>query len=299
MPSLITHHLIARKVLRTDAAQYIERPDAFLIGALGPDILFFHRVFPWQIGKPMHRAGVALHTMSTGRLLELCRALAATTYPRDVAHSVVLGILCHYAGDRTLHPYVRCVQRRLQAEEPDYAKAGNLYHHRIESMLDGILLAKETGRRVRAFPLTTCLPGRCPDRDRAIGSFYQRLIPLTVGIRTEGVPFDKLVDDLRTALILLDDRSGMKRAVACRAEKILHTGALLSPLLRTVPDGPDYANFRHNAWNDADGAVRHDDALALFRQAVSLSVSLIEGYERGVGGKELACGINFAGERRE
>lgn len=85
----------------------------------------------------------------------------------------VEGFFCHYALDRSVHPFVYYWQEKLRQAEPDYGKKGNAYHFRIESALDTIALRRETGRLIRDFRLKTVLPEDADGLYAAVG----RLLP--------------------------------------------------------------------------------------------------------------------------
>lgn len=101
-----------------------------------------------------------MHKLSPARIFEGFRAvLNRTEEPqRSLMQSYVEGFFCHYALDRTAHPFVRFWQEALAGEQPAYAKSAHTYHFRIESALDTIILRRETGRLIQDFKLTAVLP---------------------------------------------------------------------------------------------------------------------------------------------
>ena len=127
MPASVTHYLFAERVLnklkQTGAA--VTDRDATLIGAQGPDVFFFHRVMPWQPGVSYAREGNRMHHISPARLFELFRqVLNAESRERGRMQSYIEGFFCHYALDRTAHPYVFWFQEELETNGPDMAGRG-------------------------------------------------------------------------------------------------------------------------------------------------------------------------------
>ncbi|MGN0171287.1 MAG: zinc dependent phospholipase C family protein [Acutalibacteraceae bacterium] len=295
---MISHYLLARRVLRAQGLPAVLRKDAFLIGAQGPDILFFHRVYPWQPGKASFRLGNALHEIRPSRLFDTAYSLLKTTPKADyaVVYSYIQGLLCHYAADRTVHPFVCFWQEWLRRQEPHFAKKSNPYHYRIESALDGELLRHDTGQRVSRMVLTTVLPPTDAACDRAIGRFYNRLLRRLFGVSPSEKSLYKAVGDMRVSMWLMTDHHGVKRALLRGAEKAAGVGALLSPLLRSDRlDDRDYANKRHCPWKDTNGTVRTEDFLTLCDEATALSVSLISDFAMEKSGWDMTQDIDFAG----
>lgn len=129
MPAMITHYLFAQRVMAKcrQAGIPIADRDAALIGAQGPDIFFFHRVMPWQRGVSYARQGSLLHKRSPARLFEAFRAvLNRETAQREQMLGYVEGFFCHYALDRSIHPFVYYWQEQLHQEDPGTAKTAML-----------------------------------------------------------------------------------------------------------------------------------------------------------------------------
>ena len=63
MADLISHWLLGKRILNDDsfaeAYPFLDR-EAFLWGCQGPDILFFHRMMPWQSGS-LRSYGSSIH----------------------------------------------------------------------------------------------------------------------------------------------------------------------------------------------------------------------------------------------
>ena len=57
MPGLITHNLVALSAIERIGTADIS---AFLLGALGPDVCYFHRAMPWQMGT-LRNFGKKMH----------------------------------------------------------------------------------------------------------------------------------------------------------------------------------------------------------------------------------------------
>ena len=80
---------------------YAQQP-AYLLGASGPDVLFFH--YCWRFGNryKLPSLGFLMHKARTNAFFEALFLRASTNAQRAYA----LGFLCHYALDHCVHPYV-------------------------------------------------------------------------------------------------------------------------------------------------------------------------------------------------
>ncbi len=298
MPAIISHYLLARRVLATAGMPRVVDRDAFLLGAQGPDIFFFFRAFPWQHGKKGLPLGNALHEVRPSVLFDAWRAVIAELPAKDrpIAESYLLGFLCHYAADRTVHPYVMATQEVMRAADPSYADNSNPYHYRIESAIDTLLLRRDTGEFAAAYPLIRAVPKRDEQRDRIIATVYHRLLSLVLNVPRSSKELSRLTADMRQAMRLMTDRVGFKRAVFRLLERFSKHGAWYSSLIRTDDVAwYDFMNEEHREWLDGDG-TRTDDVYTLCDAAVSLAVSLANAWTAEEDGLALTEDMDFTGK---
>ncbi|MBQ9413713.1 MAG: zinc dependent phospholipase C family protein [Clostridia bacterium] len=297
MPAMITHYLIARHVLHRADMPSVKRPDAFLIGAQGPDLLYFHRVYPWQPGIPSFQKGNAIHIMNPTRLIRILRHVLQYTpmCDRPIAESYILGFLCHYAADRVIHPFVCNRQQDLRKRDPAYAKFHNPYHYRVESALDVELLKAYTGRSIKGFSLCSIMPPADHERDRVIADIWHSLLFLTLGKTISKKSLQYLTEDFRQTLYYMNDPNGIKRRLFVAGELLCRT-ALLSSLIRSNrPDGYDYINRGHHTWKRSDNTESTDDFFALCQQAETLSAEIAAGFLGDVDEQYITNGLDFSG----
>ncbi len=146
MPSSITHALIAQEAAKrlpdqlkaiTDAA-----PEAYFLGAQGPDMFFFARKAnrtEGNLGKYLHRNAV----------YELFSAFVAilptlTDEERAFATAYCLGYVTHYCADVAFHPFVYryLEQNKLHKRE----------HQRMENDWDVYFARKLQRREAQRYP---------------------------------------------------------------------------------------------------------------------------------------------------
>lgn len=253
MPACITHYQFALRVISNLKKLGVKIPDAdmALIGAQGPDIFFFHRVFPWEIGKSHTDVGLRLHRGSPARLFEGFRdVLNSRQSDYDAVLSYILGFFCHYAIDRAAHPYIYCAQERLAEHDPGYGKKPIQYHFRIESALDTIILRRETGRLISKFDLTSVLPKNNNSCYEKVGIIYHELLSRIYGIIIPAELLARAPGDMRHALFFMNDKKMLRQKLIFRPlERLTGLGHIATSLLRPLDAGDwDYANLAHAEW---------------------------------------------------
>ncbi|MBN2557935.1 MAG: zinc dependent phospholipase C family protein, partial [Clostridia bacterium] len=114
------------------------------LGAQGPDILFYYK--PWSpIGGSIREAGERMHHHATARFftdaIEILNKSTGKYYEELLVY--MLGFLCHYYCDKTIHPYVYSM-----IGKGCYKFEGgrvHLSHYEIEATIDTRLWLKEKG----------------------------------------------------------------------------------------------------------------------------------------------------------
>lgn len=156
MPSSITHALIAREAAERLPEQLqaaiAAAPEAYFLGAQGPDMFFFAKKANKQegnLGKYLHRNAVYdLFSAFLDALPTLGEA------ERAFATAYCLGYVTHYCADVAFHPFVY-----------RYLEQNNLHkreHQRIENDWDVYFARKLEGREAERYPfpaLKVCKTG--------------------------------------------------------------------------------------------------------------------------------------------
>lgn len=171
MPEAYTHLRTARAAAKM-AQLTIADAAAFAAGANGPDMLFSYRAWrkPENRGTNLPALGSRMHEDATGEVLRSLIEHAVSPAER----SYVLGFLCHYATDCTLHPYVAM----LTARGGLYGRRGG--HAYFEIGLDSTLHQKDTGDA--AVPAAEGCPRILGARLAMIGALLQRAAQDAYGV---------------------------------------------------------------------------------------------------------------------
>jgi len=165
MPAIFTHIRFGEEVVKTlpPALKTLAQThtQCFDLGTQGPDLLFYHKPLKKK-NNPVGEKGWRLHELpSEGFFLDGAKLLLAdkANYdsegnfaPTSAQAAYLLGFLCHFVLDCSLHPYI------------DEHSVGGLSHGKIESELDKRHF-KNLGKPIRGynsakrfFPLDKTLP---------------------------------------------------------------------------------------------------------------------------------------------
>lgn len=107
MPAAYSHEIITKSALEVLELPQWWNPameDCALIGAQGPDPLFFYSIMPPRLNTRVHRLGSAMHDQRVGEMLRAI--LEAANWHEHSARAWAIGFLSHYAVDTVIHPFV-------------------------------------------------------------------------------------------------------------------------------------------------------------------------------------------------
>lgn len=287
MPAVITHEIFGRQLyerLREAIGSSEEERDAFLLGNQGPDVLFFSAPDPtlakaWGLGSTMHRR-------SGAELLEAFRQALATLPPQEqpIGRAYVLGLLCHYAADRTLHPFIYGQQYALEQASVEGLdqRDGHEIHAYIESELDELVLFTALGRTIRNFhPAKETLRGSKVTLD-AISRLYGKVAAGLFGRPIPVGTFRRSTHIYRTALRLLHSPTGRKRRFLGRAERLLRHHSFLQAMSHPGVErtASVFQNRENTPWVDPyTGEMSTQGFWELYQRAQTMAAGWIEAFD--------------------
>ncbi len=277
MPACITHHLFAKDLLDRLCEPVDET--AFFWGAQGPDFLFCHRYIQAAAKKDvksLKEYGSALHRTSPTATLRAMRDFLARR-PDRAYRSYVLGFLCHYALDSTVHPYVNARSHSLLEVRP-WENASTL-HGEIEAALDAIALRWKTGRLPSEVHLKNMFP-KNEGVQRKIAVLYREVLFAVYGNHVSEEELYRATRDAHFIFACCNDRTGLKRRLFGALEKgrPSYVTSHLVPL--TEDPEPDYANAQHEEWIWKNSASRQD-FFELYEEALDRAEALASHFETG------------------
>ena len=154
MPDIVVHNSMGEDVfdnLRNEISSHINC-DIFRFGVMAPDVYYYYRYFALPLRHGLNRRSSIIHNIRTG---DLFVALAKRAKSWEV-FSLLSGVLCHYALDGSVHPYVH-----------ELEQISGWSHTEIEKKLDQLELLKQ-GKRISERPISKgLLPKYLPESMRA------------------------------------------------------------------------------------------------------------------------------------
>jgi hypothetical protein len=261
MPAMISHYLHALRALdvyREHSGTPVDR-DAFLWGAQGPDFLFFQLPFPWRKTRGLRKLGLRIHRESPLPVLRAMRDYSVQNADDSIAHSYLLGFLCHYSLDRIVHPFVYAQIVALKSQYPRSKKP--FLHCQIETSLDVVLLRYEREELPMEFSLKKTFPKNHGVQCR-IAKIYSFLFQEVYGRAVAEKNVLQAERDCRFITGLQNDRTGLKKQLFRYFEK-KHGKYLCSCVFRGVMEDEnfDYANILSSPWSwPMDKTEKHTES---------------------------------------
>lgn len=282
MPNIITHKIFAEEVVKdlhkSDIRNIIEKhPQLFYIGSNGPDFLFFSHAKPWESYKShaLNRLGSAMHATHINAFYETaidCIRTQKKADTKEMMLAYLFGHLCHWALDKTTHPYIF-----YRTGDCHGVSAG--YHHRFESMMDTMMLEKFHQLSIKDYP-SYKICEYDEDMLKAIARIY---VPVARKVYHQEVK----VHDLREALNswydvqkMLYDPNNVKYHVLRGMERVIRkpwaiSGNVVRP---RVDERYDVLNEGKNIWKHPcdDTITSNASFLELFETAIQTAETVIE-----------------------
>lgn len=277
MPEAYTHLRTARAAAKM-ARLTIADPAAFAAGANGPDMLFCYRAWrkAEKRGTNLPALGARMHEQETGEVLRSLIEHAVSPAER----SYVLGFLCHYATDCTLHPYVAM----LTAPGGLYARRGG--HAYFEIGLDSVLHLKDTGDD--AVPAAEGCPRILGARLAMIGALLQKAVWDAYGVPVSREALADAFHHTWRLRRLFVSRWRVKRSIYWLLEPLFGGRGVITGHVTPAPlRGARKKDKKKlpNTWQDPFTGETHNDGLdALLEHAKRRSAAYMlaaEGYWAG------------------
>lgn len=313
MPDIISHWLLGKRILNEpgfkELFHHIDK-EAFIWGCQGPDVLFFHRMMPWQSGS-LRKYGSSVHSgnpsMLFNSLAKVCR-YCSDRPDFNLILSYCIGFCSHYCYDRLVHPFVHYNMELL--EKTDERGKNYNYHAFVESNLDLMILKRDKGLSINELDIDDCLP-ECEGLDAAVALLYSLLLCDMYGVHTPRKPAMTLTEDFKFGTHLRKDPYFLKKPAAEFAERLLpyvrpgtKGGALACRFYpKSYDEGFDYANMTNSVWFDPRDKSFHSNmsffdltSMAQYESIVLMEMFVEDVKNKGcVNFEEFTDGVNFSG----
>lgn len=279
MPDILTHTYAVKQAIsrisnREIANQLRIHNDLLIMGAQGPDFLFYKDAWPWKDNKSTYALGSLLHKERTGDFFVQGLEYLLKTDQRSVSFTSALaywlGWLSHYALDQSLHPYIYYHSGIPSNTSKEDGSSHN--HKRFEAILDALLIKRVPFTRSQH----DMLQPESIELTHA-ASLLEDVIPAVYN-----VPFDPSYlktgfTDMKRILHVLYDPYHIKRPLVRVIERLTSSpNAYASALFSgQFPSGIDWGNEQGRTWYhpcDPETA-RTESFWFLLDQGISLTLS--------------------------
>ncbi len=160
MPDLVAHIWFSERVAAALPPEVRAKTGHLLYpyAAAGPDV-WFPLGFYGTKDKPLAKRGGHMHENETGAFLTALTERCRTSKVTDLLFAYLAGYICHYAMDRTCHPYIVYRTGDYLGTPETLRYRGN--HTRLERAIDVWIIREKYGSDPRRFNLNRrCLPLR-------------------------------------------------------------------------------------------------------------------------------------------
>lgn len=272
MPGLITHNLVALSAIEKIGTADIS---AFLLGALGPDVCYFHRAMPWQMGT-LRNFGKKMHYSDPNKLFAAMNDIVLKNDNPSVK-SFVEGFLCHYALDSTVHPFVYAAIPRYK-DDKNVKYNNSFIHNLIEYKTDALILMKNKGKRIKTLDLKSVISTETKAVSAASFVMASVVNELFADKPVCQNKFIRAYADLSYNTLRMQKVDNARVKNLSDIENLFHIGPALSPLFWGEPDySYDYMNLEHKSWanpNEPD-VMFNDSYIDLTENAVDYTCELV------------------------
>lgn len=283
MPAITTHRLFAEESVELLPQGLVASGDertAFIIGNQGPDPFFYRfRTSNFQdcmkLGHLMHGSRMTAQFEALRQGVEHLPAQEA-----GIGRAFVLGLLSHYALDRTAHPFIYEQQWGIQDADPELADAGSQVHAVIESDLDVLMLQlKRESATMADWPPAEQIP-TTDHVNRVAGALMSSMARSVYGLTIDVSEYGGAVADMQFVYKLIEPAGSPLNRLACFIDQtFVEEYSLLDGLShRVTHEVPARTgNLGHLSWEDPfTGAVSTESFPEVFDRALSVYARLAE-----------------------
>lgn len=299
MPAFSTHYIFAKELLPfvKETANFTVNEDAVLIGTQGPDIFFFHRIMPWQLGKSLSKSGSMLHRAKPCNIFEAMKNYCEKVSNHDIAKSYAYGFMMHYALDRKCHPFVYSLQDKMTGENPFLNP--HTAHNIIEMSADCCMLNK---RMKQEKPYLFKTADTITDNDKIsseIGRLWEYVMPLSIGVKITERQGAQAVKDIKAVQKILFDKYSLKKIIVSPLEivvspftKNFRITSMLRP--KDLEKAKKYVNIDREKWLSPYSHNEFCDSFEdLFEQALEEAKIMLLRFQTGDSCADITDNLSF------
>lgn len=259
--------------------------DLLLLGAQGPDPMYYG--FAHSYHDRYRFFADRMHDTETNQLFKSLLSYAKK-HPSKEVYSYLLGFLCHFALDVSIHPYVYYNVGQYKKEDPSTHHMRGL-HLKFERSIDAALIEYNTGKKAHKYPIQAeTFPVKTPPKE--LFDLYQHVMEERYQFPEGGQMFDNSVKSMyRVLKYMVKDRTGLKKQVYKILNKVFAKEDLFFSDLSMFHhlEDYDYLNQANKTWlHPATKEASQKSVFDLYLDAKDLAKILIQYLDDYIAGKE-------------
>ncbi|MCX7842100.1 MAG: zinc dependent phospholipase C family protein [Clostridia bacterium] len=255
MPNFFTHCLCGEKTLELLEDEKLRQVilshrNVFTLGAQGPDILFYYRIWPWTDSMDVDKFGEALHSEKISDFFRCALEYTDSISPDEklILTTYLMGYLCHYSLDSTAHPFVYYFCG-FQRSGENASNKYTYYHRLFETLVDILMLKREKNLGPYHFKPHSMI-ALSKLQYEAIGKMYSHILGSVYGANISTRQVVTAIKDMQGIYRTLWDKYGLKKPFFSLIERIINDkGAFTSTIYpHEADDRLDLLNLSHSEW---------------------------------------------------
>ncbi len=255
MPNIVTHYLCGLKSIKNieniKCRELIEKfQTVFNLGTQGPDILFYHEVWPWRSKKLLSNIGNTLHTTKVNQVFKaiIDYIVKQNEDIKNILTVYFMGFLSHNCMDSISHPYIY-YRSGFKTETNSNENLFICYHRKFETSIDVLMcdmLLNKKVHEIRPYELISITS----TEQNIISEMYSSVIKTVFNIQIPKKEICKAIKDMVFVEKLCKDTNGIKRKIVSKIDDLIYGFPLYSSIIfpHKITDGLDYLNLNNRQW---------------------------------------------------
>lgn len=287
MPDILAHLIcgnLSIKNLNSNIKEIITtNQNLFNLGTQGPDIFFYHKIYPWQNSGNIFEFANLIHSTKTSKFfinsIKIIKKqieenhinFFKTENKTTDAHkqfAYIAGFLTHYALDTKAHPYIFY-----------FSGVNSSHNHKyFECIIDTILANVYDAKKMKLFKTSKVIKLKNYDIN-LVGNLLNKIGNLTFNVDIPTEATSTSIKDIKSIMAIMYDPRHLKRATISLVDKVTKLKGKMKTASFPAKLDPnvDYLNLKHRKWFHPcnDEIMYTDSFLQLFDKSITRSEDLI------------------------
>lgn len=284
MPDIVTHYVFGEKVLDKIDKKYkviVEKHRGqFDIGTQGPDPYFYRAFQPWKSEKSVNEFGHFIHSNNTGKFfIKAIDYIKVNGYEENQI-AYLFGFICHFALDKTSHPYIFHVTGEYNMEDTEtYKYRGN--HLRLERAIDSLFLERYLNKNPNNVRIDKEI-FKSASVDESVVEMMDFVTKDIYNKEGFGNELYKSFEDMKQYLKFIHSKKGYKKRIFKLIDKLFNKKSSIVYetmfYYKNINRDIDYLNEHNNEWAHPcyEKETSTESFIELFNKGIEEAVKLLQ-----------------------